>query len=257
MKKDQKKNKSRRNQICWFNPPYDMRVKTKVGHKFLALLDKHFPKGHILHPVMNRRKVKVSYRTMPNIGQQISMNNVKILKEHQEAKKAQQNPGPAPEPKYCNCLPANKANCPLDGHCNIHPDGRPVKEVVYGAKVIACDDNHVPLPAPAPETYGGSTAAAFKTRWYAHNGDFRKPEKKTATRLSSHVWDLKDQNLNYKILWKILAFAKSFASTKQICRLCLTEVYWILNHPEDTTLNKRNEFYNYCRHKTQHLFARP
>ena len=193
---------------------------------------------------------------MPNIHQQISMNNVKIFKEYQQAKQDQQQPGPVQQPKYCNCLAANKANCPLEGFCNIHPDGRPVKEVVYSAKVTACDANNEPVQDPPPETYGGSTAANFKTRWYAHNGDFRKPEKRTATRLSNHVWSLKDQNQNFKIKWKILAFAKSFVSTKQICRLCLTEVYIIQHNPEDASLNRRNEFYNYCKHKQQHLFGK-
>ena len=140
--------------------------------------------------------------------------------------------------------------------CNVHHDGRPVKDVVYGAKVTACDVNYVPVPLLTPETYGGATGAHFKTRWYGHNGDFRKPEKRTATRLSSHVWDLKDQNLNYKIKWKILAFAKSFVSTSQICRLCLTEIWFIQNCPEETTLNKRSEFFNYCRHKAQHLYGK-
>ena len=40
--------RKRRKQIIWFNPPFSMRLKTNVGRKFLGLIDKHFPKGHIL-----------------------------------------------------------------------------------------------------------------------------------------------------------------------------------------------------------------
>ena len=32
-KKSQKKNKKRKRRIFWFNPPYDMAVKTRIGKK--------------------------------------------------------------------------------------------------------------------------------------------------------------------------------------------------------------------------------
>ena len=168
-------------------------------------------------------------------------------------------PNPPPVPKYCNCNAANKDNCPLEGFCNIHPDGRPVKDVVYSAKVTPCDDDCEPLNDPLipVETYGGSTFQQFKKRWYGHNADMNNPAKKHATTLSKHVWNLKDQDINFFIKWKILAFAKPFASESLICRLCLEEIWHIMNNPEDTTLNKRDEFYNYCKHKISLLFNKP
>ena len=35
--------------IIWFNPPFTQTVKTNVAKLFLRLLDKHFPKSHLLH----------------------------------------------------------------------------------------------------------------------------------------------------------------------------------------------------------------
>ena len=49
-KKDKEKDKEKKNKekrkrnIIWFNPPFSLGVKTNVGKKFLALVDKHFPK---------------------------------------------------------------------------------------------------------------------------------------------------------------------------------------------------------------------
>ena len=41
--KKKKKKKKKRN-ILWYNPPFNMTVTTKIGKRFLALLDLHFPK---------------------------------------------------------------------------------------------------------------------------------------------------------------------------------------------------------------------
>ena len=41
--KEKSKNSNRRRKITWFNPPYSQNVKTKVGEKFLSLIDSCFP----------------------------------------------------------------------------------------------------------------------------------------------------------------------------------------------------------------------
>ena len=51
--------KPRKRNLIYFNPPYSINVKTNVGAKFLRLLDKHFPPGSPLYPLMNRKKVKI------------------------------------------------------------------------------------------------------------------------------------------------------------------------------------------------------
>ena len=57
--KQRSTNKRSRN-IIWFNPPFSQTVKTNVAKKFFHLLDKHFPKAHLLHKVFNRNTVKIS-----------------------------------------------------------------------------------------------------------------------------------------------------------------------------------------------------
>ena len=106
--------------VTWFNPPFSMNVDTNVGHIFLSLVDKHFPKGHILHPVINRQTVKVSYRCMPSMGAQIARHNAKILKSEKV--------GGKPNPPSCNCQKSRVGDCPIPGACNTNG-------VVYQAKV--------------------------------------------------------------------------------------------------------------------------
>ena len=51
------------------------------------LIDKHFPPGHPLHSVINRSKVKVGYRCLPNMGASIARHNSKILRANNGAPK--------------------------------------------------------------------------------------------------------------------------------------------------------------------------
>ena len=73
-----------------------MNLKTNVGQKFLRLLDKHFPRGSVLYPLINRTRVKLSYRCLPNMGARISKHNSRII-------------GKKPEELRCNC----RDECPF------------------------------------------------------------------------------------------------------------------------------------------------
>jgi hypothetical protein len=44
---------------------------------FLAMIDKHFPKGHKLHKCFNRNTVKATYCTLPNMMVKIGNHNAK------------------------------------------------------------------------------------------------------------------------------------------------------------------------------------
>ena len=37
-------NLNRKQQIIWFNPPFNLKTKMKIDNSFLNLLDKHFPR---------------------------------------------------------------------------------------------------------------------------------------------------------------------------------------------------------------------
>ena len=41
-----RKSKYRKREITWYNPPWDVHVKNKLGRKFLVIVDKSFPKDH-------------------------------------------------------------------------------------------------------------------------------------------------------------------------------------------------------------------
>ena len=70
-----KKSRCRKRNVLWFNPPYNSSVKTPVGKRFLKLVDKHFPKSNPLSKILNRKTIKVSYRTTSNLKQIISSHN--------------------------------------------------------------------------------------------------------------------------------------------------------------------------------------
>ena len=58
----------RTQKITWFNPPFSQTVKTKIANLFFRLLNKHFPKSHLLHKIFNRNTIKVSYSCMNNVS---------------------------------------------------------------------------------------------------------------------------------------------------------------------------------------------
>ena len=52
--KSNEKNKTRKWNITWFNPPFNINVATNVAKTFLSLIDKHFPKDKKLSKIFNR-----------------------------------------------------------------------------------------------------------------------------------------------------------------------------------------------------------
>ena len=59
--------KNRKRNITWYNPPWDVNVKTNLGKKFLGIVDKCFSQNHPLHKIFNRHTLKLSYSCMPNM----------------------------------------------------------------------------------------------------------------------------------------------------------------------------------------------
>ena len=81
----EKKNRRRRRNIIWFNPPFSQTVKTNVARLFLRLLDKHFPRSHILRKLFNRNTIKVSYSCMENVAQLIKKTQSANFLSHRKA----------------------------------------------------------------------------------------------------------------------------------------------------------------------------
>ena len=223
-----KKSKTRKRSIVWFNPPYSKAVKTNVGRQFLQIMDKHFPPGNPLNAIFNRSKVKMSYRCTPNLARKVSAHNTKILR-----------PKPEQNKKECDCR--TKANCPVQNKCL-------QKGVVYQA-TITRDDEKV-------DTYIGLTATTFKERWRNHRSNFKTRNPKNSTSLSKHVIKLQDQNVGFEISWKIVSSATPFNHVTNECKLCVREKYFIIFKPEMATLNDRNEIAGPCLHKHGQLLKK-
>ena len=106
------------------------------------------------------------------------------------------------------------------------------------------------------ETYTGLTGNTFKDRWYKHNSDIRLEKNRNKTKPSLHAWDLKDANTDYEIGWDFTEQASSFNPiTKKYRLLCLIKKYHIMYNGQSSTLNKRQEILNPCRHRKQKLLS--
>ena len=141
----------------------------------------------------------------------------------------------------CNC-PGRATNWPVQGNCK-------QTGVVYEASVKE-------KVSGKTETYTGLTARSFKQRWREHQLDFKKSDNRTKSRLSSHIWELKDQGLEFDISWKLLERAPAYNPVSKKCLLCLKEKFYIMYRRDSSTLNKRNEVFNTCRHRLQSLLTK-
>ena len=88
----------------------------------------------------------------------------------------------------------------------------------------------------------------MRDRIAKHEGNCRHRHQ-PGTRLSSHVWKLKDQGSSYTISWHILSRASNYNPTSRMCRLCLKEKFLIKFAPATVSLNKRSEIFSSCRHR--------
>ena len=199
--------RKRKRKILWFNPPFSKSVETDLGKKFFSLINQHFPKSHILYPIINQNCVKLSYSCLPNMKTIISKHNGKILKE--------ENHNPPP----CLCPPEQ---CPVEGKCEN-------TGVVYQATLKYQGDKE--------DKYVGLTARSFKSRHTEHYRNFQNRNPKNSTTLSRKIWNLQDKNINYELKWKILQNAKPYMPGSRQCQLCVAEIHFILFQPEEASLN--------------------
>ena len=134
---------SRKRQIIWFNPPFNLNTKTKIDKLFLNLLEKHFPPHNKLHRLFNRTNVKIIYSCMPNMNSYTYMHYHKILNDNTK------------ETGINNCNCRNKDTCPLPNSCQ-------PKCIIYQAN-IECD-----IAEYKQKYYLGSCETIFKDRFGNH-----------------------------------------------------------------------------------------
>ena len=221
-----KNRKSRPRKIIWFNPPWSMNVRTNVAKRFLAILDKNFPKNHKFRKILNRNCVKVSYSCLPNMSSIISTHNKKVLSEPTQP---EDNPD-------CNCR--NKSTCPLNGKCQ-------QSDVIYQCHIKSSIDD-------AGKYYIGLTGNTFKSRWNTHKFTFNHEESTNHTQLSNHYWDLKRNEVEPILSWEIIDHASSYRNGSKRCNLCLTEKFNIITSKREL-VNTKSELISKCRHVNKFL----
>ena len=199
---------------------------------FNRLIEKHFKSGTLLGRLFNQNNLKLSYSTTANLNQIISGHNKFILNKL----------NPTLDPKMCNC---QKEACPIENQCL-------KSDVVYEADIVTIEENS------QLKKYIGQCATTFKVRYNNHKSECKIPAKRYATKMSGHVWNLKDKNTKYNIKFKIKEQSRSYNPVSQRCLLCLTEKFLIMKACEEnpeTYLNDRSEILCKCRHRNKFLLA--
>ena len=204
---------------------------TKVGHYFLKLLDKHFPRQQKLYKLFNKNTVNVSCSCTKNIKSIINSHNKRIL--HQTR--------PCPSEKKCNCI--KKELCPLNRNCQ-------AENIVYEA-TITCNEQIY-----GENIYIGIAETTFKKRYTNHKRLFNLAVHKNDTELSKGFCKIKRRNSVPKIKWRILRKCSRFNRSSLRCNLCLNEKLEIALFKGNNILNKRTELISKCRHVNKHTLLR-
>ena len=216
--------------------PHSANVNTNIGHRFLTLVDKHFPKENKLRKIFNRNTIKISYSCMNNTKEIVDNHNKRILNSSKHTDKSTDN---SVHNKSCNCRQKN--TCPLNGNCL-------QLSVIYQETIKRNDNN-------TSETYIGLTENTLKTRYRNHMASFHHTKHRNSTELSKHVWSLTDNDIDYSISWRIISSSSSYNSSSKRCNLCLKEKFLIICRHDLSSLNKRNELVSSCRHRNKALLC--
>ena len=117
--------------------------------------------------------------------------------------------------------------------------------IVYKAVISA--------PNTSDKKYFGIAETSFKYRFRNHTRDFRHKKYVNSTELSKYMWKLKDEKITATIKWNIMSIVHG-TPKGGVCKLCLTEKFWLLKHFNDEhLLNKKSEFISKCRHENKLL----
>ena len=116
------RSRNRRRRVTYFNPPFSLNVETNVGKEFLTII-KSFPKSNVLSSIINTNTIKVSYRTMQNMGGELSRHN-KLILEGAKVQLPGETPRPVPTPwaVYCHqcCVRCKGNKVRHKHHCHLH-----------------------------------------------------------------------------------------------------------------------------------------
>ena len=175
--------------------------------------------------IFNKNTVKLSYSCTKNISSIISGHNKKIMRIA------------PPVTRDCNCR--NREQCPLDNKCLS-------QDIIYEGTVVSHPDEVV-------KDYRGLCSTVWKSRWAVHNQHMNHWTHRKKCELSKYVWELKEQNKQFTITWKLLKKVHG-KKVGGACRLCTTEKLYIIEHPDKRRLLNSNCI-GKCRHGDKYLLA--
>ena len=152
---------------------------------------KHFLKDHKLRRIFNYNTIKISYSCMNNTKQIINNHNKCILNSSKHMDDTADNTNTR-DTKTCSC---QQNTCLLNRNC-LH------SLLIYQATIICKDNSTI-------ETCMGCTENNFKTRYRNHTALFQHTRCRNSTKLSKHIWTLKENNIDHFISWHILSSRSS------------------------------------------------
>ena len=87
----------------------------------------------------------------------------------------------------------------------------------------------VSAPNKPDKKYFGIGEVSFIERFRNHTTDFRRKKYVNSTDLCKYMWKLKDEKITATIKWNIISIAHA-TSKGGVCKLYLTEKFWLLKH---------------------------
>ena len=205
---------------------------TNIGHRFLTLIDKHFLKDHKLREIFNCKSIKICYGCKNNTKQTIANHNKCNLNSSKHIDDTADDTN-TKDTKPCSCQQKN--TCSLNGNCL-------QSSLIYQATITRKDNS-------TTEMYIGLTKNGLKTRYRNHTASFQHTKHRNSTKLSKHIWTLKENNIDHFILWHILSSRSPYNNASKRCNLCFKEKLLIIHQPELSSLNKHNELVSSYHHK--------
>jgi len=153
-----------------------------------------------LSKIFNRKTIKISYSCMPNMKNIIDGSNQHKLKTTHISTTTTKLNG-----TQCNCK--QPSDCPLNGKCLY-------KDVIYQATATKHDSN-------SSQWYIGLCSTTFKTGFNNHRASFLHANKANNTQLSRHIWNLKENSIQFNFKWNIIKICKSYSNLKNPCHTLL------------------------------------
>ena len=121
--------------------------------------------------------------------------------------------------------------------------------VIYKAEVKTADEDNSKL-------YIGLTEWPFKSKYYVHQQSFRDAKYKYSTKLSRHVWELKQKKKEPIITWCIAGRHAHTTMEPNVATYTSPRSYiFIINSDKGRLLNRRLELKSKGRHQSKFNLA--